>query len=172
MWLIYHFFHQEIFLFFKKTTPFPRVKNTSMRSLTRQPIDRGGRGEIVGARVNHLGDCDMAGAESRLTVAEIVAPFANEGLIETEFPHLIQFHLEILPPTTKGARVVRGHVFVFKEIQIPAGCHSLCDARVTHKERPGKNMLLNKIHSVAEDRILTVRTEDRLKTQQTLWTQQ
>ena len=74
-----------------------------------------------------------------------------------------KFRLEIFAPELQRAGVVRGHVFVVEEIQIPGRDHRLGDAGVAHQERPGKNVLLDKIHTVAEDRILAVRTQDRLQ---------
>ena len=61
-------------------------------------VDRGGDGEVVGAGVNHLGDGDVAGAEGGFAVAEVVAPFADEGFVEAKGADFGELGLEGFGP--------------------------------------------------------------------------
>ena len=72
----------------------------------------------------------------------------------------------------EGEGVVGGHVFIFEEVQVTAGCHGAGDAGVAHEERPGEDVLLDKIHAIAEDGILVVGAEDCLKAEEALWMQE
>ena len=105
----------------------------------------------------------MARAEGGFAVGEVVAPFAEENLVEPERADGVEFFLEGLAPALERERVVRRHVLVVEKIQVAAGAEGLADAGVAHKKRAGEDVLLDEIHAVAEDGVLVVGAEDRLQ---------
>ena len=115
-----------------------------------------------------MGYCDVAGAESGFAIPEVVAPFADESFVEAQGLDFGELGLEGFRPALEGEGVVGGHVFVFKEVQVAAGCHGTGDACVAHEEGAGEDVLLDEIHPIAEDGILVVGAEDCLKAQESL----
>ena len=47
-------------------------------------VNRRGEPRVVGAGVNHLGDGDVAGAESGLAIAEVIPPLADKRIVEAQ----------------------------------------------------------------------------------------
>ena len=130
-------------------------------------VNRRGDGEVVGAGEDELGDRNVARAEGGFAVGEIVAPFAEENLVEPKRADGVEFFLEGLAPAFESQSVVRRHVLVVEKIQVAAGAEGLGDAGVAHEERAGEDVLLDEIHAVAEDGVLVVGAEDRLEAGET-----
>ena len=91
-------------------------------------VNRRGDGEVVGAGHNELGDRNVARAEGGLAVGEIVAPFAEENLVEPKRADGFELFLEGLAPALERERVVRCHVLAVNKIQVAAGVEGLGDA--------------------------------------------
>jgi hypothetical protein len=126
-------------------------------------VNRRGDGEVVGAGQNELGDRNVARAEGGFAVGEVVAPFAEENLVEPKRADGVEFFLEGLAPAFESQRVVWRHVLVVEKIQVAAGAEGLGDAGVAHEKRAGEDVFLDEIHAVAEDGVLVVGAEDRLQ---------
>ena len=110
----------------------------------------------------------MACAESCFAVAQVVAPFADEGFVEAQRADFGELGLKSFSPALEGEGVVGGHVFIFEEVQVTAGCHGAGDAGIAHQQGAGEDVLLDEIHAIAEDGILVVGTEDCLKAEESL----
>lgn len=54
--------------------------------------------EIIGSSVDGLDNADVAHAERGFAVAQIVIPFANESVVESERSHFAQVFVEPLSP--------------------------------------------------------------------------
>ena len=154
---------QRVFAPYATLSPF-----SVLRPIESELVDWRGDGEVVGAGVGHLGYCDVTRAEGSLAVAQVVTPFADKGFVKAQGADFWELGLESFRPAFESEGVVGGHVLVFEKVQVAAGCHGFCDAGVAHEEGAGEDVLLDEIHAVAEDGILIIRAEDRLKAEESL----
>ena len=66
--------------------------------------------EVVGAGVERVDHGDVAQGEGGFAVIEVIAPLADEAVIEAKRANLIEALKEVVVPHAEGARVVGAEV--------------------------------------------------------------
>src|SRR5471032_2358398 len=79
---------------------------TTNRTLSTLIMGRALQREVVRPRVERLDDRDVPERERRLAVGQVVAPLADEALVESQGEHVTRAGGEGLGPAAQGERVV------------------------------------------------------------------
>lgn len=118
---------------------------------------------VVWTGVEPLDYTDVSRLKGGLAVAKVVVPFSRKASVEAELPHPRQIEVKAVSPLAEGFGVIAPEVPQLMDDEPPVLLHQLVEPVLRQQERPGKDMLLDKVDARPECLVTAVGAGDELE---------